>query len=128
MELLNDIRFSGRVPTVDEVRPLVIMLAPIAPHIAEEMWGLLGGEPSIFDTARWPEWEESKLETDAVEVPVQVNGKLRAMVSVGRGASEDDVKAAAMEEEGVQRHLEGADIVKVVHVPDRLLNFVVRGR
>jgi leucyl-tRNA synthetase len=127
MELLNDIRFSGRVPTLDEVRPLVVMMGPVAPHAAEEMWGLLGGEPSMFDTASWPEWDESKLETDAVEVPVQVNGKLRAMVSVGRGASEDDVKAVALEEEGVQRHLEGAEIIKVVHVPDRLLNFVVRG-
>jgi leucyl-tRNA synthetase len=127
MELLNDIRFSGRVPTLDEVRPMVIMLAPIAPHAAEEMWSLIGGAPSIFDSATWPEWDASKLETDSVEVPVQVNGKLRAMVSVGRGASEDDVRAIAMTEEGVQRHLEGAEIIKVVHVPDRLLNFVVRG-
>jgi len=126
MELLNDIRAAGRVPTLDEVRPLVVMLGPIAPHAAEEMWSLLGEEPSIFDTATWPTWDASKLVTETVELPVQVNGKLRSTVTVGTGASEEEVKAAAMAQEAVRRHLDGVEIVKTIHIPDRLLNFVVR--
>jgi leucyl-tRNA synthetase len=126
MELLNEIRAGGRTPTLEEVRPLAIMLGPIAPHLAEEMWELLGGEPSLFDHATWPTWDESKLVTDTVEVPVQVNGKLRATIKTARGASENEVKAAALADEGVKRHLEGGELVKTIHVPDRLLNLVVK--
>ncbi|MFQ5530306.1 MAG: class I tRNA ligase family protein, partial [Gemmatimonadota bacterium] len=126
MELLNELRAAGRMPTLDEVRPFVVMLGPIAPHAAEEMWGLLGGAPSMFDNATWPEWDAAKLETDLVEVPVQVNGKLRATVTAVRGASADDLRAAALSEESVRRHVEGSEIVKTIHVPDRLLNLVVR--
>ncbi len=126
MELLNELRGGGRVPTLDEVRPFVVMLGPIAPHAAEELWELLGGAPSMFDAATWPEWDADKLITDTVEVPVQVNGKLRATVTAVRGASEEDLRQAALSEEGVRRHVEGSEIIKTVHVPDRLLNLVVR--
>lgn len=126
MELLNDIRAAGRVPTLDEVRPLVVMLGPIAPHAAEEMWSLLGGAPSMFDTASWPTWDASMLVTETVDIPVQVNGKLRSMVTVATGASEEDVRVAAMTQEAVRRHLEGVEIAKTIHIPDRLFNFVVR--
>lgn len=126
MELLNELRAAGRIPTLDEVRPFVVMLGPIAPHAAEEMWALMGGEPSLFDKGTWPEWDASKLETDTVEIPIQVNGKLRSTVTAVRGASEEDVRAAALSQEAVRRHMEGAEIVKTIHVPDRLLNLVVR--
>lgn len=126
MELLNDIRAAGRVPTLDEVRPFVVMLGPIAPHAAEEMWSLLGGAPSMFDTASWPTWDASMLVAETVEIPVQVNGKLRSTVTVATGASEEDVRTAATSQEAVRRHLEGVEIVKTIHIPDRLLNFVVR--
>ncbi len=126
MELLNELRAAGRVPTVDEVRPLVVMLGPIAPHAAEEMWGLLGEAPSLFDTGTWPDWDASKLETDTVEIPVQVNGKLRSTVTAVWGASKEDVRAAALSQEAVRRHMEGKEIIKTIHVPDRLLNLVVR--
>jgi len=127
MELLNELRAAGRIPTLDEVRPFVVMLGPIAPHTAEELWAILGEEPSLFDTATWPEWDDTKLVAETVELPVQVNGKLRSTVTVERGASEEDVRVAAMSQEAVLRHLEGLEIVKVIHVPDRLLNLVVRG-
>ncbi len=126
MELLNVLRAAGRVPTLDEIRPLVVMLGPIAPHLAEELWERLGGEPSLFDHAPWPSFDPEKIRTDEVELPVQVNGKLRATISVARGASEDAVRAAALADEGVRRHAGEGEIVKVVYVPDRLLNLVVR--
>jgi leucyl-tRNA synthetase len=126
MELLNVLRAAGRVPTRDEVLPLVVMLGPIAPHLAEELWGMLGQESSMFEHATWPEYDESKLETDTVEVPVQVNGKLRGTISVARGADEAAVSEAALADEGVQRHVGDAEIVKTIYIPDRLLNLVVR--
>ncbi|MDT8436315.1 MAG: leucine--tRNA ligase [Gemmatimonadota bacterium] len=126
MELLNALRAGGRVPTVDEVRPLVVMLGPIAPHLADELWEELGGTPSLFEHARWPEHDPAKLRTDEVELPVQVNGKLRATVSVPRGATEEAAREAALAREGVQRHVADGEVVKVVYLPDRLLNFVVR--
>ncbi len=125
MELLNTLRVGGRVPTLDEIRPLVIMLGPIAPHLAEELWETLGGEPSLFDHASWPAFDPAKLTTDSVEIAVQVNGKLRATISLERGASEDAARAAALADEGVQRHIGNASIRKTIHVPDRLLNLVV---
>ncbi len=126
MELLNVLRAAGRVPTRDEVLPLVVMLGPIAPHLAEGLWEMLGEEPSLFEHATWPQYDESKLETDTVEVPVQVNGKLRGTISVARGADEAAVSKAALADEAVRRHVGDAEIVKTIYVPDRLLNLVVR--
>jgi len=126
MELLNEMRAGGRVPTLDEIRPFVILVAPIAPHLAEELWQRLGGEPSLFDHAEWPTYDEAKLVTESVDLPVQVNGKLRATIRVARGAGEAAARDAALADEGVQRHVADGEIVKVVYVPDRLLNLVVR--
>ncbi len=125
MELLNTLRAAGRVPTLDEIRPLVIMLGPIAPHLAEELWEYLGEEPSLFENGSWPTFDPAKLATDTVEIPVQVNGKLRATIALERGASEEDAKTAALADESVRRHVGEASIRKTIYVPDRLLNLVV---
>jgi leucyl-tRNA synthetase len=125
MDYVNVIRAEGRTPSLEEVRPLVVMLAPMAPHIAEELWERTGGEPSLFGHASWPSHDPAMLEEDEVDLPVQVNGRLRATVRVGRGASQDAVQEAALRDENVGRHIEGAAIRKVIHVPDRLINFVV---
>jgi leucyl-tRNA synthetase len=126
MELLNVLRAAGRVPTRDEVIPLVVMLGPIAPHLAEELWEMLGGGSSLFDGAPWPEYDESKLITATIDLPVQVNGKLRGTITVARGADEASVSEAALADEGVQRHVVDAEIVKTIYIPDRLLNLVIR--
>jgi len=125
MDYVNVIRAEGRTPRLEEVRPLVIMLAPFAPHIAEELWERLGGESSLFDHAEWPSHDPALIEEAEVELPVQVNGKLRATIRVGRGATEEAVQAVALEDENVRRHLRDAAIRKVVYVPDRLINLVV---
>jgi leucyl-tRNA synthetase len=126
MELLNVLRASGRVPTIDEIRPLVVMLGPIAPHLTEELWSKLGGDSSLFDHASWPEFDEAKLITDTVDLPVQVNGRLRGTITVARGADESTVSLAALTDEAVKRHTDGVEIVKTIYIPDRLLNLVVR--
>ena len=110
MDYLNTLRFGGRTASIDEVRPLVILLAPVAPHIAEELWARLGEESSVFDHAEWPAWDERKLAVDEVELPVQVNGRLRATIRVARGAPEAVVREAALAEANVIRRLDGAEI------------------
>jgi leucyl-tRNA synthetase len=125
MEYLNAVRTGGRQAARGEVEPLVVLVAPFAPHLAEELWERLGHTESIFSGANWPEYDEAKTVDDAMNIAVQVNGKLRGTVQAPKGAPEGDVVAMARSEENVARHLEGATERKVVFVKDRLVNFVV---
>ncbi|MCG6987342.1 MAG: leucine--tRNA ligase [Gemmatimonadetes bacterium] len=125
MECLNAVRAGGRQVARAEIEPLVALVAPFAPHIAEELWERMGNEGSIFDGARWPAYDDAKTVDDTVKVAVQVNGKLRGTVDVAPGSPEAAVVAAARAEENVSRHLEGVTVRKVVFVKDRLVNFVV---
>jgi leucyl-tRNA synthetase len=104
---------------------LQLLLAPIAPFLTEELWRRLGGEGSVHEQV-WPVADPALLVHDEVEVPVQVNGRLRGRVVVAAGTSAADLEAAARAEESVQAHLTG-EIVKVIVVPDRMVNLVVRG-
>jgi leucyl-tRNA synthetase len=125
MECLNAVRTGGRTPRRAEVEPLVPLVAPFAPHIAEELWERLGHTESIFAEANWPEFDAAKAVESTVTVAVQVNGKLRASIPVAKGAPEAEVVALARADENVARHLEGATERRVVFVKDRLVNFVV---
>jgi leucyl-tRNA synthetase len=125
MEYLNAARAGGRTPRRSEIEPLVVMIAPFAPHLAEELWQRLGHARSIFIGANWPEHDPELAVADEVDIAVQVNGRLRATVKVPRGASEEEVKTKALAEDGVQRHMDGKQIRKVIFVPDRLINIVV---
>jgi len=125
MECLNVVRADGRAAVRAEVEPLVVMVAPFAPHIAEELWERLGREGSIFDGASWPDFDAAKAAESTVEIAVQVNGKLRATITVAKDAAEADVVAAARGEDNVGRHLDGMTERRVIHVPGRLVNFVV---
>ena len=125
MEYLNAVRAGGRTPVRAEVEPLVRLVAPFAPHMAEELWRRLGNRDSIFDGANWPAFDPVKAAERQAKLAVQVNGKVRGTVSAPKGADREDVAALARTEANVARHLEGMDIRKIIHVPDRLLNFVV---
>ena len=125
MEYLNAMRTGGRTPVRAEIEPLVRLVAPFAPHMAEELWRRLGNRGSIFDGANWPAFDPAKAAESQVKVAVQVNGKVRGTVEVPKGADREAVTALARSEANVARHLEGMDIRRVIHVPDRLLNFVV---
>ncbi len=126
MEYLNAARAGGRAARRSEVEPLVAMIAPFAPHLAEELWERLGYKESIFAGASWPTYDEKLALADQVDIAVQVNGRLRATIRAQRGASEAQVKQAALDEEAVQRHMDGMEVVKTVFVPDRLINLVVK--
>lgn len=122
MEYLNVLRSGDRIPHRDETEPLVRLVAPVAPHIAEALWERLGGATSVFD-APWPVYDPALAERDRVTVAVQVNGKLRSTVEVAVGSSEEVVYAAAIADPAVLRHLSGLSR-KVIYVPGRLLNIV----
>ena len=123
MEYVNALRDAGCVMR-DAVEPLLVMLAPYAPHLAEELWAALGHDRSIF-YASWPKYDATLAAAGEVEVVVQVNGKVRGRVTVSRGASEAEVVALALQDESVRKFVDGKPVRKTVYVQDRLLNFVV---
>jgi leucyl-tRNA synthetase len=123
MEMLNALRECNCHET-GLVEEFVVLLAPFAPHFAEECWERLGHDTSVFD-ARWPTWDAALLVDDTVEVVVQVNGKTRGRVQVARDAAEADVVAAAQLDESARRFLSDQPLRKVVYVPNRLVNLVV---
>jgi leucyl-tRNA synthetase len=126
MEYLNVVREGNRKVNRAEIEPLVPLIAPYAPHIAEELWELLGHERSLFAGGRaWPEHDPLKTVADTVEFVVQVNGKVRARMAMPRGITEQAAQEAALADENVRKFVNGAQVRKVVFVPDRLLNLVV---
>ena len=124
MEYLNIVREGGRVPRQAELGPLVILLAPFAPHVAEELHARLGSATGLFASARWPHYDASKIVEEFVEVAVQVNGKLRGQVSVPNAAAVEVVQKAARNNRNVARYLDGKTVRKVIHVPNKLINLV----
>jgi leucyl-tRNA synthetase len=130
MELVNELY---RIKATDNygsgewqwaLESLAQLLAPFAPHIAEELWQQLGHEESVH-TSQWPAYDEKYLVQDKITVAIQVNGKLRGEVQVGTDASEEEVVKAAKTNDKVAGYLAGRDIRKTVYVPARLVNFVV---
>ncbi|MBL6975382.1 MAG: leucine--tRNA ligase [Deltaproteobacteria bacterium] len=123
MTLVNE---ALKVPTrhreVQEV--IALLLAPFAPHVAEEMWEKLGKAPSIAH-ADWPPWDPALVVDDEVKVIVQVNGKLRGDLTVAKDTPGDELEALAKAHENVQRFIQGKTIRKAIVVPNRLVNFVV---
>ncbi|HEX9166262.1 MAG TPA: leucine--tRNA ligase [Gemmatimonadales bacterium] len=123
MELVNTLR-EANICERRIVKDLVVMLAPFAPHFAEECWEQFGNRTSVFDAA-WPSWDPAMIQGAEVEVVVQISGKTRSKVRVPAGATEATVVAAALAEESVKRFTEGKEIRKRIYVKDRLLNLVV---
>ena len=132
MELMNAIaKFEddseqGRALRQEALEMVVLMLAPITPHICDQLWRALGHDEAVVGVT-WPEIDESALKQDKIELMVQVNGKLRAKIKVNAEAAKDVVEAEAMADENVQKFIDGKDIRKVIVVPGRLINIVVAG-
>lgn len=123
MSLFNDL--GDRSVTREQLKKIIIVLGPFAPHLMNECWEYLG-EVGLVEEQSWPEFDESLLIQDEVEMGVQVNGKVRGSIRLAPQADEAVAKALALTEENVQKHLEGKEVVKVVYVPGRILNIVVR--
>jgi len=131
MELVNAIYAAEplddgvRLAVQKEVLELVtLMLAPMTPHLAEELWEMLGHKDGLW-TVSWPAFNEELAKEDEVEIPVQVNGKVRGRVTVPAGSPQDEVIKRAQADAGVAGHLAGKTVRKVIFVADKLLNIVV---
>ena len=102
------------------------LLAPFAPHIANEMYAEMNGEDSRLDNIEWPKYDEKYLTTDTIKIAIQVNGKLRGDIEVAKDAEQNDVEQLALDQPNVARFTDGKQIVKKIYVPGKILNIVVK--
>ena len=123
MEYVNEVR-NAECGTRNALEPLVVMLAPYAPHMTEELWQRLGHDTSVFE-ASWPAFDERLAASGDVEIAVQVNGKVRARLTVPRGLGESQVRDRALQDPTVRKFVDGKPVKKAIYVQDRLLNLVV---
>ncbi len=130
MELLNEanrlkiVTQQGRAVVAEALENIVLMLAPITPHISHGLWSVIGNEGTV-DKQAWPLCDESALTRETIEIVVQVNGRLRSKIQVMAEANKDTCEAAALTDENVVKHIDGKTVRKVIIVPGRLVNIVV---
>ncbi len=125
MTFLNQIYDNGTINRA-ELKTLLLLVNPFAPHITEEMWSALGYGEMIAKDGTWPEYDEAKCVDDTVEIAVQINGKLRAKIEVATDASNDEAIAAAKADEKIAEELNGKNIIKEIYVKGRLVNIVAK--
>ncbi len=101
----------------------MLLLAPLAPHIAEELWERLGHEQSLA-YATWPEFDAELLKTETIQIPVQVDGKIRGRIEIPADATEDFILKLAREDANVSRYLQGKQVIRAIYVQGRIVNFV----
>jgi len=124
MSLINDF-YKKKEITKGELKTFLQLLNPTAPHITEEMWSIIGFDKTIADTP-WPEYDEAKTIDAEVEIVVQINGKIRDKISVPSGTSKDELEKIATESEKIKELTQGKQIVKIIAVPNKLVNVVVK--
>lgn len=116
----------NRAVEAEAIRTLVLLLAPFAPHIAEELWHGLGNESSVHEQS-WPEYDPELLVEEEVEIAVQINGRVRDRVRVPAQISEEELRKILFQQEKVQNLIAGKEVVKFIYVPGKLANIVVKG-
>jgi leucyl-tRNA synthetase len=132
MELLNDLALVTRAPDRPHrtavmrlaLESVTLLLAPIVPHIAEELWSRLGKKESLLRAA-WPVWREEAIEQVTALIVIQVNGKLRSRLSLPAGLEDDALRAQALADENIQKFIQGRPVKKVIVVRNKLVNIVI---
>ncbi|MBQ7312129.1 MAG: leucine--tRNA ligase [Clostridia bacterium] len=124
MALINTIYEVGSL-TADELKTLLKILCPFAPHLCEEMWETLG-EKNFLSMTEWPAWDEAKTVDAEIEIAVQVCGKLRATITIAADASKEDAIAAARADERIQNAIAGKNVVKEIYIPGKIVNIVAK--
>ena len=124
MELINEVYKVGKINKA-ELKTFITLLNPVAPHITEEMWERAGFEGRLYQTI-WPECDEEKTVDSVVEVPVQVNGKLRSVIKINKSATSEEVEKIALDDEEVKKFVDGKEIVKKIYVPERIFTIVAK--
>ena len=131
MELFNEIsKFKAETDgdknvLKEAIEKLIVMLSPFTPHVAEEMWEITG-HTTLLAEEKWPEVDESALKVEEIEIPVQVNGKVRGKITIPADANEETVREFALSNEKIKKYTEGKNIVKFIYVKGRLVNIVVK--
>ena len=131
MELINalakfkDESEQGKAVMQESLQAIILVLSPIVPHISHELWKVLGQDSELLDQA-WPKVDESALVKDSLQIIIQVNGKLRSRIEVPASADKTEIESAAINDENVKRFTEGKQVVKVIVVPGKLVNIVVK--
>ncbi len=131
MELINEmykykeLENKNNYVIKEGIETIITILSPFAPHIGEELWQMIGKEGSIFDIS-WPKYDETALVKDEIEVVVQINGKVRGKLSISSNVSKEEMEKIATEDEKIKSLIEGKEIVKIVAVPKKLVNIVVK--
>jgi leucyl-tRNA synthetase len=136
MELFNELSDLNAEPAAaseaevfavkEALEALVLMLAPFAPHVAEEVWEELGHDGGILKSGRWPQADPELARREELEIPIQVNGKLRSRILASPEVTEEELRTAALNDEKILTFIQGHKVVKVIVVPQRLVNVVVR--
>ena len=130
MTFSNGLSVAQNTPVVhadawkEAIQTLVLLLAPITPHLSEELWSRIGGEYSVHQQI-WPEWDETLARPVTIEMPVQVNGKVRARMEVEVDAGQEEIESLALEQPNVQTHVQDQNPKKIIVIPNRLVNIVV---
>jgi leucyl-tRNA synthetase len=109
----------------EAIQAVIVLLAPMVPHLAEELWELLGNRESIFKAA-WPAYDPAAITEDEITIVAQVNGKLRSNVVVPADSSEEETQARVLADDTLKKWIAGAEIKKVIVVPGKLVNIVVK--
>lgn len=133
MELVNAIyhykdKVKGSNPTLlgEVIENLIILLSPFAPHITEEMWKIIGNKDSVHEQS-WPKYDLEALKQEEAEIVVQINGKVRDKMILPVDATKEDMEAAVLKREKIKQFLEGKEIVKIIAIPKKLINIVIKG-
>jgi leucyl-tRNA synthetase len=130
MELLNalnkftDASDQGRAVRHEALEAMVLLLNPVVPHISHALWQVLGHAPAVLEDQPWPQVDADALLRDTLKLAVQINGKLRATIELGAGASKDDAQALALAQPQVAHFLAGLTVRKVIVVPGKIVNIV----
>ena len=124
MSLINEIYAAGKI-TRKDLKTFLLLLNPFAPHLTEEIWERAGFE-DIIAREKWPEYDEEKTVENEIDIPVQINGKLKAVLRFAADVAKDDAIAAAKADERVAKQLEGKTVVKEIFVPSKMINIVVK--
>ncbi|MCG8394773.1 MAG: class I tRNA ligase family protein, partial [Pseudomonadales bacterium] len=124
MEFVNSAFKTGKI-SLCQAKRFVLVLAPLAPHICEELWQLLGNENTLaYETC--PAFDENMLVEDSIEMPVQINGKVRGRVTVSVSATQDEILKLALAAGPIAPQVEGKNVVKTIVIPGKMVNIVVK--
>ncbi len=125
LQSFDDTSAQGRAVCQEALEAIILMLSPILPHVCHEMWQRLGNEQAVYK-AQWPSVDLNALKKDSIDLVVQVNGKKRATITLAAKAEKQQIEAAALDDDNVKKFIEDKNIAKVIVVPGRLVNIVVK--